>query len=206
LTAAILLLIAITSLTTALVLAGVGWFAALQLVHKHGRVIEQAAAARAFGTNDWRRTQSGGDRVMPVPIAPPVLASSEPESESAPEPEHAWNPPLASLDLGGIAEENGGGAAEQPGESASPETSRDASPGSIPEIGEAVTGSMEQVTVPPTATAAPKVNKRAVARQKAKPHHSAKHRVAHRPVRRIARGPAYPSAAASPFQPMFSFP
>jgi hypothetical protein len=205
--AAILLLIAVTSVTTALVLAGVGLFAALQIVHKHGGVIEQAAAARAFGTNDWQRTPSGrGERVIPAPIAPPVLASSDPESETAWEPGSAWNPPLASLELGGIAEENSGGAAGPPRESASPETSLDAPPGSMPEIGEAVTGSIERVTGPPEATATPQLNQRAVARQKTKPHHSLKYHVTRKPVRRIARRPAYPSAAASPFQPMFSFP
>jgi hypothetical protein len=205
--AAILLLIAVTSVTTALVLVGVGLFAALQIVHKHGGVIEQAAAARGFGTNEWQRTPSGrGERVIPAPIAPPVLASSDPESETAAEPGSAGNPPLASRELGGIVEENSGGAAGRPRESASPETSVDASPGSTPQTGEAVTGSIERATVPPEGTAAPQLNKRAVARQKTKPHHSVKYQVTRKPVRPIARRPAYPSTPASPFQPMFSFP
>jgi hypothetical protein len=204
---ALVVLIAAVAVAIGLVLAAFGLFAALRIAYGYGNSVERTSAAAPFGPSGWQRTPSGGtERIPSAPLAPPVLASSDPvEPELSLETASTRSiAPDANAEPSGIAEDR------KP--SSTPEALRSAST-DVPEVPAAVsgepvpgaafgsqpTGSSDRVAaVPPANESA------AVAPPQAKRHPAAKHHAARKRVRRVVRRPTHSGAAASPFQPMFN--
>jgi hypothetical protein len=196
---AVVLLIGVITVLTSLVLAAFGSFAALRIAHGYGSAGERASAAQPFVSSPPQRTPGGGaDGIILVPSGPPVVASSDPiESEPDLKP---GNMDSAAA-LGASAEE------KQPSSAGATASGSPDLAGAVPAVpapGSATdnpAGSIDRI-----ALAAPTSETTAVAPQQAKRHHAVKHHPARKRVQRVARRPAYPTAAASPFQPMFSSP
>lgn len=209
---AVAVLIAAAAVAMTLILAAFGLFAALRIAHGYGTSVERASAAIAFAPSTWQRKPSGGaDRLVAAPIAPPVVARSEPtESEVSLETASMRSEPAAgNAARGGIAEGSEpspvrtDSAAGPAAPTVPADAPRAASGGPAP--GTAVegepTGSIDRVAVAALASEG------AVASpQQAKRHPAVKRHVVRKRVRRVARRPAYWGAATSPFQPMFSSP
>jgi hypothetical protein len=196
-----------------LMLAAFGLFAALRIAHGYGTSVEQAPAATAFAPSAWQRKPSGGaDRLIAAPIAPRVVARSEPtESEVNLEAGSMRSePPAGNAAPDRIAEgsEPSPACTDCAAGPAAPtvpaDAPRAASGGPTP--GTAVegepTGSIDRAA----AVAAPASEGAVASPQQAKRHPAAKRHVVRKRVRRVARRPAYWGAATSPFQPMFSSP
>ncbi len=195
-----------------LMLAAFGLFAALRIAHGYATSVERASAVIAFAPSAWQRKPSGGtDRLIAAPIAPPVVARSEPaESEVNLEAASMRSePPAGNAAPGGIAEgsepspartDSAAGPAAQTVPADAP---RAASGGPAP--GTAVegepTGSIDRAAV-----AAPASEGAVASPQQAKRHPAVKRHVVRKRVRRVARRPASSGAATSWFQPMFSSP
>jgi len=209
---AVAVLIAAAAVAMALILAAFGLFVALRIAHGYGISVERASAATAFAPSAWQRKPSGGaDRLIAAPIAPPVVARSEPtESEVSLETGSMRSEPAAgNAARGGIAEGSEPSpastvsAAEPAAQPVPADAPRAASGGPAP--GTAVegesTGSIDRAAV-----AAPASEGAVASPQQAKPHPAVKRHVVRKRVRRVARRPAYSGAATSPFQPMFGSP
>jgi hypothetical protein len=201
---AVVLLIAGITFLASLMLAAFGSFAALRIAHGYGSAGERASPAQPLASTAPKRTPDGSaDRIILVPSDPPVVASSDPtENEPDLKPGNMDSAAPRAAELGGSAEEKPPGSARAAA-TGSPEVLGGGS--AMPAPGAAAAGdptrSIDSVAVVP-----PRGEITAVAPQYAKRHHAVKHHAAPKRVRRIARRPAYPTAAASPFQPMFSSP
>jgi hypothetical protein len=200
---AVVLLIGVITVLTSLVLAAFGSFAALRIAHGYGSAGERAPAAQPFASSPPQRTPGGGaDGIILVPSGPPVVASSDPtESELDLKPGNMDSAAALAAELGGSAGE------KQPSSARAAASGSPGPAGAVPAVpapGSATdnpAGSIDRI-----ALAAPTSETTAVAPQQAKRHHAVKHHPARKRVQRVARRPAYPTAAASPFQPMFSSP
>jgi hypothetical protein len=198
---ALVILIAAAAVAIGLILAGFGLFAALRIAHGYGSSVEHAATPVAPGAPRWR-PNGGADRVIPGPIGPPVVASSDPaENEAGLQTGSMGNEPSA-----GDAEPVGTATRSEPNSTPQP---TDSAPADVPPAASGVptpgtaadgaaTGSIDRAAVskPTGASAAPRP-------QHAKPRHAVKHHAVRKVVRRVAQRSAYFGAAAGQFQPTF---
>jgi hypothetical protein len=196
---ALVLLIAAAAITTGLILAAFGLFAALRIAYGYGNSVERASTSAPFGSNGWQfKPSSSTDRTASIPLTPPVLASSEPtEAELGVEAQSARS---ASPAGNGIGQDSTPAAPVEPVRSAATDAAAVTSGEAVARaaIDRAPTGSVDQVA------ALPPANESAAA----PPHQVKRHPVIKRPaarkrVRRVARRPTYSGTTASPFQPMF---
>lgn len=200
---AVVVLIAAAAVALVLMLAAFGLFAALRIAHDYGSSIERASAATALAPSGWRKPSGSADRLVAAPIAPPVVARSDPtESEAGLGTGRIRSePPAGRAGPGGIAADSGPNATRPAAESVPAEVPPAAS--SVPASGTVAddesTGSVDRAAV-----AAPAGDSPAASPAQIKRHPAVKRHVVRKRVRRVARRPAYPGA--SPFQPMFSSP
>jgi len=106
---AVVVLIAAAAVAFGLILAAFGLFAALRIAHSYGSSVERASAAVAFAPGAWQRQPNdGADRLAPAPIAPPVVARSDPaETDIGLETGSIRSqPPAGHAEPGVIAEDN----------------------------------------------------------------------------------------------------
>ena len=200
-----MVLIAATAVALGLILAAFGLFAALRIAHSYGSSVERASAAVPFAPDAWQRQPSGGaDRLVPAPIAPPVVARSDPtETDVGLETGSIRSqPPAGHAEPGVIAEDNERGPTRPAAQSAPPDAppaaSRVLAPGTAADES---TGSVDHAAV-----AAPASDSAVASPPQTKRHPAIKRHVVRKRVRRVARRPAYSGAVTSPFQPMFSSP
>lgn len=194
---AIVVLIAAAAVAIGLILAGFGLFAALRIAHGYGSSVERASAATSFAPSAWQRQPtSGGDRLIAPPIAPPVVARSDPaESEVGRGTGSTASEPQAGS--GGV-----GGSADN----AEPGPLADAPP-AAPAVPAPATAADEPTgSVDHAAAATPAGDSPAASPPQTKRHPAVKRHAVRKRVRHVARRPTYSRAATSPFQPMFSSP
>jgi hypothetical protein len=202
---AVVVLIAAAAVALGLILAAFGLFAALRIAHGYDSSIERASAAAPFTPGAWQRQPSGGgDRLVPAPIAPPVVARSDPtESDVGLETGSIRSqPPARHAEPGVIAEDDEPGSTRPAAQSvlrdALPAASGVLAPG---RAADGSTGSVDHVAVP-----APASGSAVASPPQTKRHPAIKRHVVRKRVRRVARRPAYSGAVTSPFQPMFGSP
>jgi hypothetical protein len=195
---AIVVLIAAAAVAIGLILAGFGLFAALRIAHGYGSSVERASAATSFAPSAWQRQPtSGGDRLIAPPIAPPVVARSDPaESEvGRGTGSTASEPPAGSGGVGGSADN------AEPGPLADAPPAAPAMPAPATAAADEPTGSVDHA-----AAATPAGDSPAASPPQTKRHPAVKRHAVRKQVRHVARRPTYSRAATSPFQPMFSSP
>jgi len=202
---AVVVLIAAAAVALGLILAALGLFAVLRIAHGYGSSLERASAAVPFAPGAWQRQPGGGaDRLAPAPIAPPVVARSDPtESDVGLETGSVRSqPPAGHAEPGMIAADNEPGPTRPAAQSAPPDAppaaSRVLAPG---RAADESTGSVDHAAV-----AAPASDSAVASPPQTKRHAAVKRHVVRKRVRRVARRPAYSGAVTSPFQPMFSSP
>jgi hypothetical protein len=203
---AIVVLIAAAAVALGLILAGFGLFAALRIAHTYGTSVERASAATSSAPSAWQRQPSGGaDRLIAAPIAPPVMARSDPtESEVGLETGSIRSePPAGSAGAGAIAEDSEPSPPRPTAESVPADAPPAASVVPVPGMAadDESTGSVDRAAV-----ATPAGDSPVASPPQTKRHTAVKRHVARKHVRRVARRPAYSGAATSPFQPMFGSP
>jgi hypothetical protein len=200
---AIVVLIAAAAVAIGLILAGFGLFAALRIAHGYGSSVERASAATSFAPSAWQRQPtSGGDRLIPTPIAPPVVARSD-SAESEVDRgtgSTASEPPVGS---GG-----GGGSADnaEPGPLAAQAVPADAPPAAAAVPAPATAADEPTGSIDHAAAATPTGDSPVASPPQTKRHPAVKRHAIRKRVRHVARRPTYSRAATSPFQPMFSSP
>ncbi len=201
---AIVVLIAAAAVAIGLILAGFGLFAALRIAHGYGSSVERASAATSFAPSAWQRQPtSGGDRLIAPPIAPPVVARSDPaESEvGRGTGSTASEPPAGSGGVGGSADN------AEPGPLPAQAVPADAPP-AAPAVPAPATAAADEPTgsVDHAAAATPAGDSPAASPPQTKRHPAVKRHAVRKRVRHVAHRPTYSRAATSPFQPMFSSP
>jgi hypothetical protein len=200
---ALVLLIAAAAITIGLILAAFGLFAALRIAYGYGNSVERASTPAPFGSNGWQRKPSdSAGRTAPLPVTPPVLASSEPvEAEPSVEPPIARSAPSApNVEPTRITRESTPASPVEPVRSAATEvaaaTSGEAVGGAA--IDREPTGSIDKVAALP-----PAHESAAAPPDQVKRHPVVKRPAARKRVRRVARRSTYSGMTAGPFQPMF---
>ena len=202
---AVVVLIAAAAVAFGLILAAFGLFAALRIAHSYGSSVERASAAVAFAPGAWQRQPNdGADRLAPAPIAPPVVARSDPaETDIGLETGSIRSqPPAGHGEPGVIAGDNEPGPTRPAAQSAPP----DAPPAASRALAPAAAADESTGRVDHAAVAAPASDSAVASPSQTKRHPAIKRHVVRKRVRRVARRPAYSGAVTSPFQPMFSSP
>jgi hypothetical protein len=203
---ALVFLIAAAAVTVSLVVAAVGFFAALRIAHGYAGSIEHAATAIPGG--GWRHEPGGrADREIPGAIAPVVARSDPTESEITVETGNMRNEaPVADTLPARIAEDSA---------PKSPSSAIDSAPADVSAVAAAAaaglntdtaadggaTGSIDRAAVATPAAPAATTAAAPHPAQHAKPHHAVKRHVVRKGIRRVARSPSFFGSAASPFQP-----
>jgi len=198
-------LIAAAAVASGLILAAFGLFAALRIAHGYSTTVERASGATSLTPSAWQRQPSGGaDRAIAAPIAPPVVARSDPaESEvGLGTGSIRSEPPAGSAGPSGIAADSEPGATRSAAESVPADAPPAASGVPAPAAADdESTGSVDRAAVAGLAGDSPMASP-----AQTKRHPAVKRHLVRKRVRRVARRPAYPGAATSPFQPMFGSP